>query len=188
MLSPKLKLKLYLEGTNAFDAEPIVPVFHRFIREHVLADEILIDVTSYTHVPSGPGVLLIGHQSDYGIDFDEGRPGLSYFRKREAPPEDARLADGVKRTLRVAELLEKESALAGRKFSTSELLLELPDRLSSPNTDATLERELSELLSFFEKLCGPVTLTREGGPREPFRVRIFAKNAGTLSSLRDKLG
>jgi hypothetical protein len=188
MLSPKLKLKLYLEGTEAFDAEPIVPVFHRFIREHALPDEILIDVTSYTHVPSGPGVLLIGHQSDYGIDFDEGRPGLSYFRKREAPAESARLGEAVSRTLRVAELLEKESALAGRKFSTSELLLEIPDRLTSPNADATLDRERDKLLSFFERLCGPVTLSREGSPREPFRVRISAKNAGTLSSLRQKLG
>lgn len=188
MLSPKLKLKLYLEGPQAFDAEPIVPVFHRFIRERVLPDEILIDVTSYTHVPEGPGILLIGHQGDYGMDFDEDRPGLLYFRKREAPTEGERLADAVKRTLRVAELLEKESAFAGRRFSTREFLVEIPDRLTSPNTDETLTRERAGVLSFFEKLCGSVTVAREGSPREPFRVRVATPNAGSVSSLRAKLG
>jgi hypothetical protein len=187
MLSHKLKLKLYLQGSEAFDAEPIVPVFHRFIRERVLPDETLIDVTSYTHVPDGPGVLLIGHQSDYGLDFDEGRPGLLYFRKREAPAETDRLADAMKRTLRVAELLEKDPAFSGRKFSTREVLVEVPDRLTSPNTDETLGRERNELQTFFETLLGPVTLTREGGPREPFRVRVSAPTAGSLSSALGKL-
>lgn len=187
MLSPKLKLKLYLDGADPFDAEPVVPVFHRFIRERVLGDEILIDVTSYTHVPSGPGVLLIGHQSDYGIDFDEGRPGLVHFKKREPPAEAERLGAAVVRTLRVAELLERESALAGRKFSTREFLLEIPDRLTSPNTEQTLARERAELEGFFEKLCGPITLTREGSPREPFRVRILAPSAATIAELLAKL-
>lgn len=189
MFSPKLKLKLYLEGADGFDAEAIVPVFHRFIRDHVFSDEVLIDVTSYTHVQAGPGVLLIGHQADYGIDFDEGRPGLSYFRKREAPEPSARLRDAVSRTLAAAELLEKEPALGGRRFKTDEILLEVPDRLNAPNTDETLEKERAELNTFFGNLLGEnVRIAREGGPREPFRVRISTATNQPVSSLRDKLG
>jgi hypothetical protein len=149
----------------------------------------LIDVTSYTHVQAGPGVLLIGHQADYGIDFDEGRPGLSYFRKRDAPEASARLGDAVSRAFWFAELLEKETALAGRRFRTDEILLEVPDRLSSPNTDETLIRERAELTAFFGDLYGgDVRVAREGGPREAFRVRICAGVNQPVSALRHKLG
>jgi hypothetical protein len=189
MSSHKLKLKLYLENADGFDAEAIVPVFHRFIRDRVFADEISIDVTSYTHVPSGPGILLIGHQVDYGIDFDEGRPGLSFFRKREAPEPSERLQNAVAKMLAAAELLEQEAALGGRRFRTDEILLEIPDRLNAPNTDETLAKMKAELTAFFGELLGSdVRLARVGGPREPFRVRISASQNHTVSSLRHKLG
>ncbi len=189
MLSEKLKLKLYLVESEDFDAEGIVPVFHRWIREGALGDELLIDVTSYTHVPDGPGVLLVGHGSDYAFDFDEGRAGLTYFRKREAPAESERLRDALSRALRAAEILEGEAALGGKKFRTDEIRISIPDRLSSPNTDETFDRERAELATFFRGLlAGDVTLERDGSAREPFSVRIRAARSISVGALREKLG
>ncbi|MDB4980878.1 MAG: hypothetical protein JWM82_1630, partial [Myxococcales bacterium] len=68
----KLQLKLYLtpESARAVQAEAFVPVFHRFIKDKVLP-ELVIDVANYDHVPKGPGVVLIGHGSDYFLDEGE---------------------------------------------------------------------------------------------------------------------
>ena len=66
----------------------------------------MIDVANYAHVPKGPGVVLIGHGSDYFIDEGEGRLGLLHSRKRGAPDAGDRLADAFRRTLHAASLLE----------------------------------------------------------------------------------
>ena len=72
----KLQLKIYLtpESARALDVEALIPVFHRWIKQHLLP-ELTIDVANYLHVPQGPGVVLIGHGSDYFLDEGEGRPG-----------------------------------------------------------------------------------------------------------------
>ena len=41
-----------------------------------MPDELLIDVTDYTHVWRGPGILLVGHGVDLYYDLGEDRPGL----------------------------------------------------------------------------------------------------------------
>src|SRR5258708_35336413 len=92
MEARKVQIKLFVDGgTEALDPEPFVPVFHRYIRENTLK-EVLVDVTDYAHVRRAPAVLLVGHASDYGVDFPEGRPGLLYVRKSEPP---AAAADGI---------------------------------------------------------------------------------------------
>jgi len=92
--SARIQVKFYANKSPEPDA--FIPVFHRFIRENVL-DELAIDVADYGHVHEGPGVVLIGHAYDYYWDLGEGRPGLVYTRKREAPAPDARLTDAVRR-------------------------------------------------------------------------------------------
>jgi hypothetical protein len=120
MKAHKLQLKLYLRPESAKSVKPeaFVPVFHRFIKDRVLP-ELTIDVANYDHVPHGPGVVLIGHGSDYFMDEGEGRLGLLHNRKRAGLGEAERLSDLARRTLHVASLLEKEPSLAGKlKFAT----------------------------------------------------------------------
>ncbi|HEV8246140.1 MAG TPA: hypothetical protein VGP93_10250, partial [Polyangiaceae bacterium] len=78
MESPKIQVKYF--AVEPIALEHFVPVFHRFIRDHVL-DELLIDVADYAHVHHGPGVVLVGHAADYYMDQGEGRLGLLYSRK-----------------------------------------------------------------------------------------------------------
>src|SRR5690606_5668475 len=99
------------------DAEKFVPVFHRWIRDDVL-DELVIDVADYTHVPEGPGVVLVGHGSDYYVDLAENRPGLLYSRKRDLPEGANLIDDALRRALNAVRLLEEEAGLTPRpKFS-----------------------------------------------------------------------
>src|SRR6516162_5032506 len=123
----KLQLKIYAtaESAKAVSPEAFIPVFHRWIKEHVLP-ELTIDVANYGHVPEGPGVVLIGHGSDYFMDEGAGRLGLLHNRKRAGFPPAERLGDLVRRTLNAAALLEREPALSGKlRFATNELLFRI---------------------------------------------------------------
>jgi hypothetical protein len=186
----KLQLKIYATpaAAKAVEPEALIPVFHRWIKDHVLP-ELTIDVANYGHVPEGPGVVLIGHGADYFMDEGEGRLGLLHNRKRSGPAPGERLADLARRTLHAASLLERDPALAGKlQFATNELLFRVNDRLAAPNTDATFAALKGELEALGKKLFGgAVELQRVGGPKELFAVRL--KGAGApLATLLERAG
>jgi hypothetical protein len=190
MNAHKLQLKIFLtpESGGSLDVEDLIPVFHRWIKQRVLP-ELTIDVANYRHVPKGPGVVLIGHGSDYFLDEGEGRPGLLHNRKRSGMAAGERLADLARRTLHAAVLLEKDLALTGKiKFATDELLFRINDRLEAPNSDATFAAVRPELEALAKQIFGgPVELTRVGDARELFAVRIKGK-AAPLATLLDRAG
>lgn len=187
MTPHKLQVKIFADGGRP-DLEAFIPVFHEWIKNHRLP-ELLIDVANYAHVPRGPGVALIGHGSDYYVDDAEGRPGLLYSRKREAPAPEARLADAFRRAIHAASLLEQEPALAGKlRFRTDELLFRVNDRLLAPATEATFAALRPELDAFCEKLLGDYKLALAGTPRELFTVRITTGAKLPLAALLERLG
>lgn len=172
-LPRKLQVKLYAESGTCPEGEAFVPVFHRWIRQNVL-DALMIDVADYGHVPGGPGVLLVGHAFDLWVDRGEGRPGLFFSQKREAPPPEQRLVEALRRVLFAADRLTREPELSGLRFATSELLFRVNDRLAAPNADSTFAALRAELAAGLERALGPVTLTREGSHLELFSVRVRA--------------
>src|ERR1700759_65999 len=111
----KLQLKIYAKpaAAEAVTPEDLIPVFHRCIKDRALPERT-IDVANYSHVPEGPGVVLIGHGADYFMDEGEARLGLLHNRKRAGVADGERLSDAARRTLHAAALLEKEPALAGK--------------------------------------------------------------------------
>jgi hypothetical protein len=187
----KLQLKIYLtpESAHAVELEAVIPVFHRWIKQRLLP-ELTIDVANYGHVPQGPGVVLIGHGSDYFMDEGEGRPGLLHNRKRAGLAPGERLSDLARRTLHAASLLERDLALTGKiKFATNELLFRVNDRLAAPNSDATfaaLKPELDALAGTI--FGGPCDLTRVGGAKELFAVRIKSPTSAPLATLLERAG
>jgi hypothetical protein len=191
----KLQLKIFLARDVAagFDAETLIPVFHRWIKDRVLP-ELTIDVANYLHVPQGPGVVLIGHGSDYFMDDqrdgNDGRWGLLHNRKRAGLPAPERLSDLARRTLHAAALLEKEPALAGKvRFAPGELLFRINDRLAAPNTDATFAALKPELEQLARSLYpGPFELQRVGTAKDLFAVRITSGAPVSLAALLDRAG
>jgi hypothetical protein len=187
----KLQLKIYATPAAAkvVSPEDAIPVFHRWIKDHVLP-ELTIDVANYGHVPEGPGVVLIGHGSDYFLDEGEGRLGLLHNRKRAGFAPGERLGDLARRALHAAVLLEKDPALAGKlAFATNEILFRINDRLAAPNTDATFAALKGELEALGKQLfAGPFELQRVGGPKELFAVRFKASAAAPLAVLLERAG
>lgn len=179
----RISVKLYLDDPAALDAEAVVPPFHRYIREDAVGG-IPIDVARYAHVVNGPGVLIIGHQLDYAIDYAEGRAGISVTRKRD--PEGT-LAEQVRdlaaEAARLSLLLQGEDGIgdAGR-VGTGEALVTILDRYEAPNDDETLVRVEPALREAFEPLSesGAVEVTRVGGAREPFAARVAINTARPL--------
>ena len=187
MLSERLQLKLYLEPAPHFDVDALIPVFHRFIREQLIK-ELLIDVVDYSHVPDGPGVVLIGHEADYYVGALDGAYGLVYSRKRSAPAPEARLEDALRRLINAARLLEQESGLKLR-FKSNELSLRLTDRLHAPNDEATFASTESEVTRLLSRVYGAAPkVERLPASKEPLGLRIHAGAAPSLEALLEKLG
>ncbi len=187
MLSERLQLKLYLEPSEHFELEALIPVFHRFIRDQVIK-ELLIDVVDYSHVADGPGVVLIGHGADFYVGALDGAYGLVYSRKRGGPGPEARLEDALRRLINAARLLEQENGLKLR-FKSAELGLRLTDRLHAPNDDATFAASKAEVLALFGRLYGgEIAVERVPASKEPLSLRIKAKSSPSLEALLEKLG
>jgi hypothetical protein len=187
----KLQLKIFLtpDSARAVPPEAFVPVFHRWIKERLLPD-LVIDVANYLHVPEGPGVVLIGDGSDYFMDQREGRLGLLHSRKRASAAPADRLTDLARRTLDVAVRLEREPTLAGRvRFSPNEFVFRINDRLAAPNSDATFAVVQPELERMAAQIfAGPFELTRSGGPKDLFTVRMTSPTDAPLVALLERAG
>jgi hypothetical protein len=181
MQATKFQVKLYTRA-GEIESGKLIPVFHEWIRAKKISDELLIDVADYAHVPQGPGVVLIGHQSDYYLDVADNRPGLLYSRTRGFDGDlEAGIDDAFQRALNACRLLEDEDSL-GLQFATDEVLFRVQDRLAAPNEDATYDAykpALEQASSAF--FGGTPSLERVGSQREPFAVRIRTGGSGTVA-------
>ena len=150
----KIDLKvLAAPSAGGLALERAIAVFHRWIQESAL-DELMVDVADYTHVPNGPGVVLICHDALYSLDGEGGELGLLYRRRRETHPSlgaiaslDDRLASVVRRALTVCERLERERDLAGLRFPGDRFQLAVNDRR------VTLS-QAGELVAALERVTG----------------------------------
>lgn len=189
MLAHKIQLKLPFAQPLACPLEAFVPVLHEWIRSDRLG-ELLIDVVDYLHVHQGPGVLLVGHASDYFIDTGEGVSGLVVSCKREPPPPDQRLADAFRRALRAASLLESEASLGEARFDLSKIELRIVDRLLAPNVEDTFSELRPELAGFVADWLGESGANlryAQGDPRQLFGVAVELSRPATASQLLERL-
>lgn len=185
MNSEKLQIKFFAKPNPDFDIEAVVPVFHRFIREHAF-DELMIDVADYKHVDQGPGIVLVGDANDYYLDEGEGRPGLLFSRKRHGAPAEGRVREAFTRALKACTLLEAAPELGGKlTFSTDEILVRLPDRLRAPNDDAGFAEALRDWGPALDRLygAGGYSIQRGAASPEPLSLRVKAKLAPSLAAL-----
>jgi hypothetical protein len=182
----KVQVKLFILSPASVDVDPIVPVFHEWIRQKAF-DELLIDVTDYAHVQNAPALLLVGHGSDYAIDFAEGHAGLLYSRKREFPGDaEATVKDAFVRALRAAKKLEGETSLPEPiRFRADEILFRVNDRLLAPNNEETKRSVLPIVEKVARTLYGDSTFTiqAEGTPRELFTLRVRASGVKGIDTL-----
>ena len=187
--SPEVSVKLFVADPAGVRLKELIPVFHRWIKEDLLEDELTIDVANYEHVPKGPGVVLICDRAHYYFDERAGRAGLRYRGRREARASGAdAVTGGLRSALQAARLLESDPVLEGRyRFRTDELELGINDRLLAPSEQATVEAVRLELRKAVQGLWGvdDIALELSSGPREPFMVTV---STGASPSVEELLG
>jgi hypothetical protein len=173
-----VNIKIFATGdsSNVRFADAI-PAFHRWIQSRDLP-ELLIDVADYSHVPAGPGVLVIGHEANYALDNERNRPGLLYSRK---VADGTTAGNGLRRAydsaLSASRRLEAEPEFQGKlKFNTGEIEITLNDRLLYPNTEDGWKSVEPELTAFLDGLYGSgmYNVTRPTDPRERLSVHVVA--------------
>jgi hypothetical protein len=177
MDAKRVNVKVFAESGARVAQKELIPVFHGWIQRGVIKDELLIDVTDYEHVVNGPGVMLIGHESQYGLDESKGRLGLLYSQRR------ARVDGGFEQALRYSlrqalhacSLLQKEEALGGRlKFNAQELLVRINDRLLAPNTPETWKAVEAPARKVLSALLGEVSIEPAPPSLELFTLHVRA--------------
>ena len=186
-----VNVKLLAGDPAGVDLDPLIPIFHDWIRDRVF-EELLLDIADYRHVPQGPGVMLIGHQANYSVDNTDNRLGVRYNRKAalDGTNQD-RLRQAARSALVAFQRLESEPSLNGKlRFGGRDLELFVNDRALAPNDDATRVAAQPELHAFFGKLFqgADYALTHETEPRRLFSVRVSTAKAFSVAELLANLG
>ena len=177
-----LRLSIKIPATQPIPRDalhPFIGVFHRFIQEAVVPG-LLIDVADYAHVPDGPGVMLIGHDVDYGIDLTGGRTGLLTVRKRAGETELAALfRDTLAKALAAARAIEADPTVSVR-FAVDAIEIAFPDRLAAPNTADAFELVSKELQPIARAVFGSTARFEHAAgsdPRGMLTLRLSGDNA-----------
>ena len=134
-----VNVKLLVQNRDEANLEPLIPVFHGWIENQAAADELLIDVADYSHVPAGPGVVLIGYEGNYSVDNTGNRLGVRYNRKAALDGSNQdRLSQATRAALTACRRLEAEPRLDGKfRFNGQDIEIFINDRLVAPNNAAT---------------------------------------------------
>jgi len=170
-----VNIKIFAKTDKQVNLADAIPVFHRWIQKRDLP-ELLIDVADYSHVPEGPGVLLIAHEANYSLDCARNQLGLLYNRKAAGfGNAQEQLRQAYDAALAACRRLEQEPEFHGAlQFDMSHVEIIFNDRLMHPNTDESWRQVQPEAEQFFNAIfgAGKYALERAGEPRERLRATV----------------
>jgi len=192
MTANRIALKFFAEPDPGaeIDLHPFIGLFHRFI-QRASVEGLLIDVADYIHVPEGPGVLLVGHEVDYGLDLSGGRTGLLTTRKRCQDEQlSALFRDLLRKSLVALQAIESADD-TDLRFGRGSFALYFFDRLRMPSDDACFERTQSALAPALGELFGEggASLARiDHDERKGLALRVDVREPIDAKALVEALG
>jgi hypothetical protein len=187
-----VNVKLFLADAAGLDLEPLIPIFHSWIAGRAF-EEMLLDVADYRHVPSGPGVIVIGHEADYSVDNAGNRLGVRYNRKTAVDGDNRHaLLQAARAALTACQRLEEEPRFGGKlRFGGREIEIFINDRLLAPNRAETFEAVRGDLDAFARKLFGDadysLSYDSSRDPRSLFSVTLKSSSAFSIAELLQNL-
>jgi hypothetical protein len=186
-----VNVKLLVQNPGGASLEPLIPVFHGWIENQDAKDELLIDVADYSHVPAGPGIVLIGHEGNYSVDNTGNRLGVRYNRKAAVDGSNQdRLSQAAREALAACRRLEAEPRLDGKfRFNGQDIEIFINDRLIAPNNAATREAFDADFHDFSRKLFRGKEYSISYGedPRSLFTAFVKAVRPFTVADLIEAL-
>ena len=185
-----VNVKLLVQKANSEDLERLIPIFHSWI-ENQNGQELLIDVADYTHVPAGPGVVLIGHEGNYSVDNTGNRLGIRYNRKavQDGGNQEC-LRQATRAALTACRRLEAEPQLGGKfGFNGRDIEIFINDRLIAPNDVATREAFDADFHDFSRKLFRgkEYSISYGADPRSLFTAFVKADRPFSVAELLEAL-
>lgn len=186
----KIRIKTY--GNNGgTELQSIIPVFHNWI-QNKSCEELLIDVADYSHVPAGPGVMLIGDEANLSIEYGaEEAFGIVYSTKEKRTGENSdRIRHALRQLLKSAALLAGDERLRNVEFPGQAFRMLVNSRESATNNDSTLKSIQSDLNLVFDQLFGDSRYTMErlsNDRRERFMVEVRHESPQDINSLLGRI-
>jgi rhodanese-related sulfurtransferase len=178
-----LRLSVRLDAaTEVRDLEPAIDVFHRFIQQG-LVEGLILDVADYRHVQHGPGVLLVGHDIDYGINH----AGLTVTRKRSSSDDvGTQFIDLLRMALGAVDAIAYDGTLKV-SVSTCSLLVTAFDRRIP--RDELAEGMLAGVAPVVSKLYGSNAVVRIANCVDQRRApRLEVSTSDDVGNLLERLG
>ena len=148
----KFGIRFRISNAAAKPLTDFIAVFQGWIQKQALAGHLLVDVHDYSHVPNGPGILLVAHEAN--LNIGETERSLVYIRKQPAA-----LADTLAAAEAAAKLLTAEQ---GVQFQTGQFEVFANDRLLAPNTRASA----AQWQSLVAQTTGGSVVQKINDPRE----------------------
>ena len=131
----KFGVKLFLDTNGSFDLKDFIPVFHNWIQDKVIYDHLLIDVADYSHIPDGPGIMLIAHEGHFSLDQESYKPGIMYMRKTDIDGDfKQRFVQVLTTTIQAANCLRNNNINKKINFINNSFRFIANDRLFANNT------------------------------------------------------
>jgi hypothetical protein len=180
----KINVKFFVSDPTQVALDSFIGVFNSWIQA---SEGEYYDLADYSHVPAGPGVVLVADEANVSIDNNETRLGLLYNRKRPLQGSEVeKLSTAVASALSYCRRIEEEPALEGKvRFRADEALIVINDRLTAPNDDKTLSAVRPVLEALGRRLFGTanVVIEKEKDARRRFAVRIRVAEPLTTEAL-----
>jgi len=131
----KFGVKLFFNMNGSYSSQDFMPVFHNWIQDKVIDDHLLIDVADYSHIPDGPGVMLIAHEGNFSLDQESQHPGIMYMRKTEiAGSFKERFNKVLSTVIKAANRLNDNNVSKQVDFTLNSFRFIANDRLYAENT------------------------------------------------------
>ena len=185
----KINVKFFVGESNGVPLTAFINIFHSWIQA---SDGDYYDLAEYSHMASGPGILLIAHEANISIDNTGSRLGLLYNQKQPMQGSNReKLHSTFRSALDYCRRVEGEPSLQGKfKFRGDEALILINDRLHAPNTERTFRALKPDLEDLARALYGGAdfTLRRNTDPKQRFTVQIKTRSAFEVEALVKNLG
>jgi hypothetical protein len=184
----KLNVKIFLP-TGEVSLSAFIDVFNRWIQE---SEGEYYDLADYSHVPAGPGILLVAHEANIAIDNGGGRLGLLYSQKQPLQGSNSeKLRFVFKNALGACLKIESEPPLKGKlAFQAGESRLCVNDRFLAPNTDETFQAIAAEAHDLARLLFRGSDYSVEPcsrDPRQRFSISLKAQQPFSVRALIENL-
>jgi len=170
----KITVKVFAEEPNAVPLTDFIDIFHQWIQA---SDGVYHDVADYSHMQSGPGIVLVAGDAHISIDETDARRGLLYSQKSQLSGSNLeRLSTVVQSALENCRRLEEEPALRGKlRFSGQQVEISVNDRLVALNTGEAFDEIRPEIDFLARRLYSSTNFTllrNQQDPRQRLNVTL----------------